>query len=204
MAARAETIPMRLGIILCATLLAICTTGSARADTLARGDKNFWLGMTRAELDSAITARGVNVISDGTAFVACTSDENGVEYEQYAFIQSASGQEFLWRVTIGYRLEATPKNYLDARNQLITSLGTPKSDSWKQGDDGVNGDGTPVATSQKTVWVDRYTTVQIGGRWTNAPDRGPERMLVSWTDRRFQKVMNARHKKGTTGAGSGS
>ena len=44
------------------------------ASSLPRGNDHFHLGMVRSQVDSAIAARGLSVISNGTAFLVCASE----------------------------------------------------------------------------------------------------------------------------------
>jgi len=41
----------------------------------------------------------------------------------------------------------------------------------------------------------QLTAVQLGARWTGAPDPNADRMMVTWVDRRLQKLVEARRKK---------
>src|SRR6185436_19316250 len=97
-------------------------------------DGKFWLGMTRAQLDSAMVANADTVISNGTAFVVCRNDDPMVEYVQYSFFQPPHGTDFVWKVTVGYRLSASTADYAHARETLIRLLGEPQADSWQAED----------------------------------------------------------------------
>ncbi len=181
-------------------VLALGILGAGPSAPLPHGNDHFRLGMSRSQVDSAVAARGLSVISNGTAFLVCASDHPAVEYEQYSFFRAPHGMDFLWKVTIGYRLTASTADYAAARAELERQLGEPAIDSWDAEDSASPGDSRPPATSHRTVWVDALTAVQMGARWTGAPDRNADRMRVSWTDRRLQRLVEARRKKDKTSA----
>lgn len=168
--------------------------------TLPRGNHNFRLGMDRAQVDSALTARKVPIISNGTAFLVCGSEDPLVEYEQYSFFRVPHGADILWRVTIGYRLNASPADYAAAREDLLRTLGEPTTDTWKAGDEVPPLEQQKVMMSQRVIWADAAVVVQLGGRWSDAQDASADRIIVGWTDRRLQRLVEARRKK----PGSGS
>ena len=49
---------------------------------LPRGNDDFRLGMFRAQVDSAVAARKLPVISSGSAYLVCGSDDIAIESEQ--------------------------------------------------------------------------------------------------------------------------
>lgn len=158
---------------------------------LVRGDDNFWLGMSRVQVDSAVTARRDAVISSGAEFLVCGSPDPAIEYVEYSFLQAPHGLQYLWQVTIGYQRTASTTDFANAREGLIRMLGDPVTDSWKAGDEGSRSDSRPAEMNQLVAWADPMTIVRLGARWTNAPDSSADRMLVSWTDRRLQRVVEA-------------
>ena len=87
-------------------LAIVASAGTPGSSFLPRGNDLFRLGMSRAQVDSAVAGRKLAVLSDGTAYLVCASDDPLVEYEQYSFFLPPHGYEVLWKVTIGYRLEA--------------------------------------------------------------------------------------------------
>ena len=151
--------------------------------------------MLRAQVDSVVAAQGATVISNGSAFLVCASDDPRVEYVQYAFFQAPHGMDILWRVIVGYRQSASTADYAAARERLRRQLGEPATDSWDAGDAAAPDDSRPGATTQRAVWVDPSTAVLLGARWTDSPDPNPDRMIESWTDRRMQRLVDARRKK---------
>jgi len=197
-AGAAETNPMRHTLVFVpAMVLALGILGAGPSAPLPRGNDHFRLGMFRSQVDSAIAARGLSVISNGTAYLVSASDDTTVEYEQYSFFRAPHGTDFLWKVTIGYRLTASMADFAAVREVLRRQLGEPATDSWDTGE-ARSPDAPPAATSQQAVWADISTAVQIGARWTGAPDPNADRMMVSWTDRRLQRLVEARRKKDRT------
>jgi hypothetical protein len=193
---QAENHFMRLLVVLLASILGLST--GASASPLPRGNGDFRLGMARSQVDSAIAARGLTVISNGTAFLVCSSEDPTVEYEQYSFFRAPHGTDFLWKVTIGYRLGASKSDYATARERLRQLLGEPVTDSWQAGDDESSENSRPTPTSQRAVWADAAVAVQLGARWTDSSDPSADRMMVGWTDRKLQRLVEARRKKGQT------
>lgn len=175
--------------------LAVGVLGSAPVVSLPQGNEHFRLGMSHAQVDSAVAQRGLRVISDGTAYLVCASDDEAIEYEQYSFFQIPHGKDILWKVTLGYRLDVSIVDYALVRERLKSQLGEPAADSWVARPAPAPGDPKPEPTSQRAVWADEHTAVQIGARWTGAPDANADRMMVSWVDRRLQRLIDARHKK---------
>ncbi len=169
---------------------------------LPRGNDHFRLGMTRAQVDSAVAARGLEVVNDGGAFLVCGSDDPAVEYEQYSFFQAPHGMTLLWRVTVGYRLGSSRADLEAVRDTLVGRLGPPASDVGG-GPPRVDAAGTPhPAAARQLIWVDPLTAVQLGARWGEEHERRADRMLVTWTDRRLQRLIEARRKQGRS-EGSG-
>jgi hypothetical protein len=153
---------------------------------LPRGDDRFWLGMTRAQVDSAVAARGDSVITDDTAFLVCGGGDPDVEYVQYSFFRAPHDVDLLWRVTYGYRHGATSAEFARAREGLTRVLGEPQRAS--------NDEGRSGETTQMLAWGDEFISVSLGARWSEHPDPNADRMLVTWIDRRLQKLMQARGK----------
>lgn len=183
-----------------ALVLAPWLPSTALSAPLPHGNDHFRLGMSRAQVDSAVAARGLSVISNGTAFLVCASDHPTVEYEQYSFFQAPHGMDFLWKVTLGYRLTASTADYAAVREELRRQLGEPATDSWDAGVASSPDDSRPAATTQQAVWADPSIAVRLGARWTGSPDRNADRMRVSWTDRRLQRLVEARRRKDKTSA----
>lgn len=182
---------MTIALAVLLTVVASVAPGSA---TLPRGNDLFRLGMSRAQVDSAIAGRALTVISDGTAFLVCAGDDPTVEYEQYSFFVPPHGTEALWKVTVGYRLAATRQDLDHVRIELEELLGPPIADTDQvAAPDGADRDQRPAG--RQLMWLDPATQVRLGGRWTSEPDRNADRMLVTWTDRRIQRLIDARTKK---------
>jgi hypothetical protein len=171
----------------------------ASSSPLPRGNTDFRLGWSRAQVDSAITARQVPIISNGTAYLVCGGSGSLVEYEQYSFLRAPHGPDYLWKVTIGYRLTASSSDYAAVREELKRQLGEPDTDTWEAPDPSAREDSRPAVTSQLAVWADGAVAVRLGARWTGAPDPVADRMMVSWTDRRFQRLVEAQRRKGKAG-----
>ena len=187
---------MRLALLLVIALGAMGAVGAEPAPpSLPRGSEHFRLGMSRAQVDSAVAARKVAVISNGTAFLVCESDDPGVEYEQYSFFQAPHGVLFLWKVTLGYRLTASAGDFVAVRDRLRERLGEPVTDSGADPGPPDAGGNRPGPAAALAIWLDPSTVVRLGARWTDAPDRAADRMLLTWTDRRLQRTIDARRKK---------
>ena len=184
--------PSRMPAILA---LAVFTTASA-PPPLPRGSDDFRLGMVRAQVDSSVVARKLPVISSGSAYLVCGSDDPRVEYEQYSFFRSPHGMTFLWRVTIGYHLGASREELEAVRAELQRLLGEPASDTGALAESDTASGGPPPPGARQVIWVDPLTAVQLGARWNNEPGRKADRMMVTWTDRRLQRLVDARRKKG--------
>ena len=171
-------------------------TASSAPPSLPRGTEDFRLGTSRAQTDSAVAARNLPVISQGSAFLVCGSDDPAVEYEQYSFFQAPHGLTRLWKVTIGYRIGTTREDLDLVLAELSRQLGEPASDAG-----GASGQktlaGAPVQpAARQVIWVDLETAVQLGARWGAEHEREADRMMVTWTDRRLQRLVEARRKQG--------
>jgi hypothetical protein len=101
----------------------------------------------------------------------------------------------LWKVTIGYRLEASRQDLDRVRGELQEWLGPPTAESSSEPIAGGAVAEPPLPTARLVMWIDPLTSVQLGGRWTGDADRSPDRMLVTWTDRKIQRLVEARRKK---------
>src|SRR5437899_4875324 len=77
---------------------------AAASQPLPRGSRDFQLAFSRSQVDSAISARGIEVISSGATHLSCAGVSRAVEYEQYDFAPSAAGEAHLWKVTIAFRV----------------------------------------------------------------------------------------------------
>ena len=190
----ADNASMRPGVLL---VLSVGILGATTSSPLPRGGDHFRLGMSRAQVDSAVSARGLDVISNGLTFLACRSDDPAIEYEQYSFFQMPHGMLLLWKVTLGYRLDASAADFAAARGELRRRLGEPASDSGSMGGETPSTESRPGPQAGQAIWTDSFTIVQLGARWTGAPDRSADRMMVTWTDRRLQRLVDARRKKAT-------
>lgn len=178
--------------------LALSVLTASSTPALPRGSEDFTLGISRAQVDSAVAARALPVISEGTAFLVCGSDDPGVEYEQYSFFLAPHGVTRLWKVTIGYRLGTAREDLDGVLAELQRLLGDPASDTGATtGRTTVAGDPVPPAARQ-VIWVDPNTAVQLGARWGSQHEREADRMMVTWTDRRLQRLVEARRKQGKT------
>ena len=179
--------------------IAVLATASA-APPLPRGSADFRLGVSRAQVDSAVAARQLPVISNGNAYLVCGSDDPRVEYEQYSFFQAPHGMRFLWKVAIGYQLGASRGELDTVLTELRVLLGEPASDTGALTESGTPA-GDPPPTVRQVIWADPLTVVQLGGRWGDEQGRVADRMMVTWTDRRLQRLVDARRKKGKSEEG---
>lgn len=161
-----------------------CLTAPAHA--LPRGTDQFRLAAGRAGLDSSLAARGLAVLSSGATHVTSAGDSPLVEFEQYDFAPSVMGAGLLWRVTVAYRVPYSRADFDSLRAALTSDLGEPA-----QADEPPAGD---PAAIHKVTWVDARTSVQLAARWVERPDPRADRMLVVWTDRRLQKLVEAQRR----------
>lgn len=184
--------------LLPALVLAVFITAPA-APPLPRGNDDFQLGMLRAQVDSAVAARRIPILSGGSAYLVCGSDDPAVEYEQFSFFTVPHGMTFLWKVTVGYRLATSPRDLEAVRVELARRLGEPASDNGN-GVAPTSVSGTPLPpAARQVIWVDPFTAVQLGARWGREDERKADRMIVTWTDRRLQRLIEARRKQGKRG-----
>jgi hypothetical protein len=186
---------MRRPLLPILALLLVPGLLGASSPELPRGNGDFYLGMSRTQVDSAVAARRLRVVSDGTAFLVCAGGDSAVEFEQYSFLGAPHGGDRLWKVTIGYRLTASSADYAAVREELRRLLGEPSTDTWHADEPGTTDDDRVVATTQLALWADGAVVVRLGARWTGAADPAADRMMVSWTDRRLQRLVEARRKK---------
>ena len=159
------------------------------ASSLPDGDGNFHLGASRAQVDSLISLRGLRVISDQSGFLATTSDDPRVDFEQYVFFSSPAGPSLLWRVTIVYRPDATREEFDAVESELEHALGDPAIEPPLAG--------TPEgrAAERRVSWGDASVKVQLGARWSPEGDIESNRMRVTWIDSRLQRLIDARRKQ---------
>jgi len=182
-----------LPVIPAAILVTTLATAQGSA-TLPRGDGHFRLGMFRAQVDSAVSARGLAILSSGSTFLVCSSEDPAIEYELYSFFQAPHDIQLLWKVTVGYRLDASPDVLEQVRADLGSRLGDPASDTGMPAQRATGSrHGNPL--ERRIVWADASTAVRLGGRWREEPDPRADRMLVTWTDRRLQRLVEARRKQ---------
>jgi len=170
------------------TLLMLALAGLAFASTgrpLPHGNDHFRLAMSWAEVDSIIGARGLEVTSSSHEHLTCVPDDPAVEYEQYAFLASPQGPSYLWRVTIAYRVPYRRADYDALRDALAQDLGDPAEEVAP----------TDSSAVHKVTWVDPGVAIQLAGRWPEHPDERVDRMMVTWTDRRLQRLVEARRAK---------
>jgi hypothetical protein len=189
--------PLVRFVLLLAILVGLgLAAGNARAaERLPRGDHRFRLGMSRAQVDSALTARRETVLSNGVGFLVTAGDDPLTEYVEYRFFRAPHGLETVWRVTIGCRIGASTAEFAAAREGLIRLLGEPASDSWNAGDVEAPGAAKPPGIEHSVAWGDGVTGVHLGGRWTDEENRDADRMKVTWTDRRLQRIVAANARK---------
>ena len=174
---------MRWSILLTLALSGLAFANAGRS--LPRGNDHFRLGMAWAEVDSSISARGLQVTSRSHEHLTCIPDDPAVEFEQYAFLATAQGPSYLWRVTIAYRVPYRRVDYDALRGDLTRNLGEPAEEVAPDDSSAVH----------KVTWVDPGVAIQLAGRWPEQPDARVDRMMVTWTDRRMQRLVEARRQK---------
>ena len=164
-------------------LLLLVAALAAASQALPRGSQDFQLAASRSQVDSMIAARGLPVLSRGPTHLACAGASSAVEFEQYDFAPSAGGQGHLWRVMIAYRVPYGRADFDSLQSRLVNDLGDPAEvDAPAANDpDGLH----------KVTWVDIRTAVQLAARWPERPDPRADRMLLVWTDRQLQKLVEA-------------
>jgi hypothetical protein len=169
------------------SLLLLLATFAGASQPLPRGSHDFQLGFSHSQVDSAIAARGVEMISNGATYVACSNPSPAVEFEQYDFAPTIGGEGRLWRVWIAFRVPYARQDFDSLKTQLLVDLGEPSETNVPAADD--------PAGVYKVTWVDASTSVQLGARWPERPDPRADRMMVVWTDRRLQKLVEAQRKQ---------
>ena len=180
---RSDNPSMRWFFLLLLALSGFAFTSVDRS--LPRGTDAFSLAMNRTQVDSALAARGVRVLSGGPEHLACIPHEAQVEFEQYAFAPTPHGAGRLWRVTVAYRVPYRKAAFDSLRHALSQALGEPAEEF-----------SPPDSTeTHRVTWVDPITSVQLAARWPERPDPNADRMLVTWTDRRLQRLVGAMRQK---------
>jgi len=157
----------------------------ANQQPLPRGNLAFSLGWARTQVDSALASRNAEVISAGSDFISTTGETPDVEYVEYSFVPMAHRGALLWKVTYGYRIPTNREMFEGAKGTLLGDLGPPQDEHHA---DVASGD-----FEDKLTWADASTVVQLGARWTGRQDNS-DRMLVTWVDRRLQKLASIRQK----------
>jgi hypothetical protein len=99
----------------------------------------------------------------------------------------AHSSPLLWKVTYGYRVPYGRDVFEGAKGTLIGDLGAP--------DEEHRSDVQAGDLVDKLTWADAATIVQLGARWPERQDEGADRMLVTWVDRRLQKMASVQIKK---------
>ena len=182
---RSDNRGMRLFLL---ALLALSGLAFAPAHApLPRGTEVFTLGWSRAQVDSSLAEHGVTPLSGGSDFLTTPGSSPEIEYVEYRFLPAPYGTPLLWKVTYGYRVPYDREVYEGARGTLLGQLGAPAEEhraNPKAGD-----------VVDKITWADAATVVQLGARWTEIQDPAADRMLVTWVDRRLQKVASAQIRK---------
>jgi hypothetical protein len=176
----------------CFPLLALCAclasfTTTARAE-IPRGTDEFTLGVTREQIDSTLSRRGVEVLSRGYDFLTCRGPTADIAFESYYFLVGPHGSSQLWRVTIAYETPYAAQQLDGKETELRRDLGEPSQETTapeRRFDDN---------PQRVVIWVDPLTQVQLGGRVRGADDEA-DRMLVTWTDRKILKQVEAKRRK---------
>jgi hypothetical protein len=175
-------------------LLALAGLAFTPATTaLPRGTQDFRLGWAYFQVDSALGARGAGVISHGPDYITAAGERPGVEYVLYSFVSTPQGPSFLWKVTVAYQVPYGRAEFDAVRDALLADLGPPADEHRTQPEAG--------DLEERITWVDLRTAVQLGARWSEIQDARADRMMVTWTDRRLQKLVEVQRRK--TGARRG-
>jgi hypothetical protein len=173
---------------LVSALLAGSAAMASATQLLPRGSHDFQLASSRSQVDSTIAARGVAVISRGPTYIACSNPSPAVEFEQYDFAPTTTGDSRLWRVWIAFRVPYARQDFDSLKTQLEVDLGQPNETMEPMPND-------PAGGVYKLTWADALTSVQLGARWPDRPDPKADRMLVVWTDRKLEKLVEAQRKQ---------
>jgi len=176
----------------CFPLLALCAcltsfAAAARAE-IPRGTEEFTLGVTREQIDSTLSRRGVEVLSRGYDFLTCRGPTADIAFESYDFLVGPHGTSQLWRVTIAYETPYAAKQLEGKETELRRDLGEPSQETTapeRRFDDN---------PQRVVIWVDPLTQVQLGGHVRGADDEA-DRMLVTWTDLKIWKQVQAKRRK---------
>jgi hypothetical protein len=172
---------------LLAGLAWLALASPVRATPLPRGTDDFRLAWSASQVDSALDARGVEVLSRGFDFVTTAGEQADVEYVQYSFATTPQGPSFLWKVTVAYRVPYGRDRFESLRDGMIGNFGRPGEVHASDPDAGNFED--------RVTWADERTAVQLGARWKEPQDPKVDRMIVTWTDRRLQKLVEVQRRK---------
>lgn len=154
---------------------------------LPRGTRDFRLGWANFQVDSALDARGAEILSTGFDFITTAGESPEIEYVLYSFATTPQGPSFLWKVTVAYRVPYSHEDFEGVLEALRSDLGPPADEhraAPKAGD-----------LEDRITWVDVRTAVQLGARWHEPQDERADRMLVTWTDRKLQKAVEKQRRK---------
>ena len=104
----------------------------------------------------------------------------------YSFATTPLGPSFLWKVTVAYRVPYGRDRFETLRDALVGNLGRP----------GEVHASDPKAGSfdDRVTWADERTAVQLGARWNDPQDPRVDRMILTWTDRRLQKLVEVQRR----------
>ncbi len=153
------------------------------AGDLPRGTPVFTLGMSREELDSRILQRGLQRISEAHGVVSFSTDVPDGEFERYAFMRApVDSQIVLWQATIAYKFPVDSTVFRRVAEQLESVLGPPRI---------VRGGREPggrLIGLHERAWTDDRVTVRLAVRWSPESDLNTDRMLLTWTDLRLQRM----------------
>jgi hypothetical protein len=175
---------MRLFLL---ALLALSGLAFAPAGTVPRGNDIFHLGWSRAQVDSSLAERGIEAQTSGNDFLVTAGQSPEIEYVEYKFLPAPHGTPLLWRVTYAYRVPYDRDVFEGARGTLVGDLGQP---SEEHRSDPKAGD-----VVDKLTWADAMTIVSLGARWPEIQDPTADRMLVTWIDRRLQRMVSVQIRK---------
>lgn len=172
---------LALALLLLSGLLFLPSAGP-----MPRGTDEFTLGMPRAEVEQLLARRGLERVSESNGVLATTTDRPGAEFERYAFVRSPRDSVMvLWQAATGYRFPAGIEDFDRVTGEVERWLGPPAASRGE-----FDHAGRPVGLHEKT-WSGGDFTVQLAARWTAEPDARTDRMLLTWTDLRLQRIAKA-------------
>lgn len=181
---------MRVEALLLSLLIAVFSNPPDAVE-LPRGTPGFTLGMSREELNSRILQRGLHRISEAGGMVAVSTDIRDGDFEKYAFVRAPEdSQLILYQATVAFRFPADSTVFHRVAEELRASLGAPRI---ARGDRDLLG--RMIGLHERT-WTDDRVVVRLAVRFSEEPDPNTDRMQLTWTDLRLQRIARAIYAEG--------